>query len=68
MRETYTRHSVTVLEASRIMKKSPQYVRKGIQSGALPIGKAIKLDGSSKYTYYISPKLLKDYTGAHLNE
>ena len=59
MKELYTGNNVTVLEASRIMKKSPQYIRQGIKTGLLPIGKAIKIDGSSKYTYYISPKLLR---------
>ncbi|WP_281782809.1 hypothetical protein [Veillonella parvula] len=68
MKELYTGNNVTVLEASKIMKKSPQYIRQGIKTGLLPIGKAIKIDGSSKYTYYISPKLLKDYTGAPLDD
>ena len=44
------------------MDKSEMFVRIGLQRGILPIGTAIKLNGKH-YTYYISPKLFKDYTG-----
>lgn len=37
------------------MGKSEQFVRIGLQTGKLPFGSAVKL--SSKWTYYISPKL-----------
>lgn len=41
--------------------KSEQFVRIGLQRGILPFGSAVKT--SSKYSYYISPKLFEEYTG-----
>lgn len=49
------------------MDKSEMFVRIGLQRGILPIGTAIKLNGKH-YTYYISPKLFKDYTGIDPSE
>ena len=43
------------------MGKSEQFVRVGLQSGKLTFGSAVKL--SSKWTYYISPKLFYAYAG-----
>ena len=45
---------------AKLMNKSPQFVRIGLQKGILPIGNAIK---NGKWSYYISPKLFEDYTG-----
>ena len=53
--------NVSVRDAARIMHKSESFVRIGLQREKLPIGTAIKI--SSKYTYHISPKLLRDYMG-----
>lgn len=66
--------SVPVCVAAKIFGKDASWVRAGIISGWLPIGKATrngkvitKLDEmNSKYgriNYYISPKLLCDETG-----
>lgn len=55
---------ITIKEASKIMNKSEQFIRIGLQRGILPIGNAVKM--SEKWTYYISPKLLQDYTGMEL--
>lgn len=52
---------VKVSEAAALMGVSEQFVRVGLQRGLLPIGTAVKL--SSKWTYYISPKLLGEYIG-----
>lgn len=52
---------VKVSEAAALMGVSAQFVRVGLQRGLLPIGTAVKL--SSKWTYYISPKLLGEYIG-----
>ena len=40
-----------------------QFVRIGIQENWLPIGVAYKKEGSSEYSYYVSPKKLYEYTG-----
>lgn len=53
-------------EAAEIMGVSSQFVRVAMQKGVLPIGNAVKM--SSEWTYYISPKLLADYTGKNIEE
>lgn len=53
--------SLSVSDAARLMGKSNQFVRLGLQKGLLPFGTAVKT--SSKYTYYISPKLFFEYVG-----
>ena len=55
--------SISVKEAAKIMGKSEQFVRIGLQRGLLPFGQAIKM--SSIYTYYISPKLFEEYVGKY---
>ncbi len=60
----YGGRNVAVNEAARIMGKSPQFVRIGLQRGLLPIGIAMKTnDRNEQYDYYISPKLLAEFTG-----
>lgn len=54
--------NITVKEAARIMGKSQQFVRIGIQRGILPFGKAVKM--SSIWTYHISPKEFWEYIGS----
>lgn len=58
--------NVSVKDAARILGKSEQFIRIGLQRNLLPIGTAVKM--SSKWTYHISPKLLKDYAGVELDE
>lgn len=53
--------NISVKEAAKMMNKSEMFVRIGLQRGLLPIGTAIQT--SSKYSYHISPKLLKEYLG-----
>ena len=53
---------VTVLEASKILEVSQQYIRMGLQKGILPFGTAVQISGK-KWTYHISRKLLDDYIG-----
>lgn len=55
------KRNISVKEAAKLMGKSEMFVRIGLQRGLLPIGTAVKM--SSKYTYYISPKLLEEYIG-----
>lgn len=54
--------NVSVVEAARILGKSPQFVRVALQTGAAPFGVAVKM--SSHYTYHISPKKLAEYIGS----
>ena len=60
----YGGRNVPVNDAARIMGKSPQFVRIGLQRGILPFGVAFKVDeNNEQYDYYISPKQFADYTG-----
>lgn len=54
---------ITVAEAARRLGKSPLFVRECLKRGLLPIGTAIQLPGSSKWTFHISRKLLAEYLG-----
>ena len=74
MDEQFASGSVPVSVAARVYGKDASWVRAGIISGWLPIGKATRNgklitrieDMSSRYgriNFYISPKLLQDDTG-----
>lgn len=58
--------NIKVSDAARVLGKSEQFVRIGLQRNLLPIGTAVQM--SSKWTYHISPKLLKEYAGVSFNE
>lgn len=65
--------NIPVKEAARLMGKDQQFIRQGIIRGILPIGVAFKKTivdpkwntekESTQYDFYISPKLLWEYTG-----
>ena len=65
--------NIPVKEVAKLMGKDQQFIRQGIIKGFLPIGTAFKktiVDSkwneekeSSQYDFYISPKLLWEYTG-----
>lgn len=57
---------ITTVEAALILDKSPQFVRVAMQRGVLPIGIVTKM--SSVYCYYISPKMLEEFTGLDVKE
>lgn len=63
MQENFSAENISIKEASRILKKSEQFIRIGLQEKFLPIGIAFKRDGSTHYSYYISPKMLYEFTG-----
>lgn len=52
---------MNVKEAAKLMGKSQQFVRVGLQRGIFPFGYAIKM--SSKWTYHISEAKLREYLG-----
>lgn len=58
---------IPVQVAAKLMGVSTLFVREGMRLGLLPIGEAIQLPGSSKWTFYISPPLLAQYIGADLD-
>lgn len=55
-------------EAAEILGVSPQFVRVAMQLEKLPIGIAIKLPGSSEFTYQISDNLLQERTSKNVQE
>lgn len=65
--------NIPVKEVAKLMGKDQQFIRQGIIRGLLPIGVAFKKTicdktwneekESSQYDFYISPKLLWEYTG-----
>lgn len=65
--------NIPVKEVAKLMGKDQQFIRQGIIKGFLPIGTAFKKTivdtkwneekESSQYDFYISPKLLWEYTG-----
>lgn len=59
----FTGENIPLKEAARIMGKDYQFVRIGIIEGFLPIGTAYKMNDSSVYSFYISPRLFWGYMG-----
>lgn len=55
------KNTLTVEQTARLMNKSKQFVRVGLQKGVFPFGYAVKLSG--KFTYYISKQKFTEYTG-----
>ena len=53
--------SISPEVAGKIINKSAQFIRIGLQNKRLPFGTAVKI--SSHWTYHISPKLLAEYIG-----
>lgn len=65
----YGGRNISVNDASRIMGKSPQFIRIGLQRGILPFGVALKTnDSNQQYDYYISPKQFAEYTGYQFDD
>lgn len=50
-----------VSECAKLLNKSPQFARIGLQRGILPFGYAIKM--SSVWTYHISEAKVLEYLG-----
>lgn len=54
---------ITVNQVAQLLGCSPLSIRIGLQRGELPFGTAIKT--SSKYTYIIYDKKLKEYVNVN---
>ena len=52
---------MTVKEAAKLLGKSEQFVRIGLQLEILPFGYAVKM--SSKWTYHINEYKIYEYIG-----
>ena len=71
-RPEFDGRNVPIKEVAKLMGKDQQFIRQGIIKGVLPIGVAFKKiisngnyeeKESSQYDFYVSPKLLWEYTG-----
>lgn len=51
-----------VSECAKLLDKSPQFIRIGLQKGILPFGVAIRVNGD-KYTYHIAENKVYEYLG-----
>ena len=60
--------NVPVTAVAKIIGKDQSFVRQAIIEGMLPIGIAFRKEGSSHYDFYISPKLLYEYTGFYFDD
>lgn len=54
---------ITISEAAKLMNKSEQFIRIGLQRKILPFGSAVQQKENGRWSYYISPKLFVEYTG-----
>ena len=52
---------ITIKEASKLMHKSAQFIRVGLQTGRLPFGSAVKVN--KRWNYIIYPKIFHEYIG-----
>ena len=59
-------NKITIQMAAKLMGKSTLFVREGMKRGVLPIGEAMQMPGSTKWTYYVSPPMLASYIGSDL--
>ena len=48
--------------AARVLGKSEDFIRFGLQQQAFDFGSAVKT-GENRWSYHISPKLLAEYSG-----
>lgn len=59
-------NKISIKQAAETMGKCQQFVRVGLQRGLLPFGTAVKV--TTRWNYYISPKLFQEYVGCNNNE
>ena len=51
----FQKGNLKISEVARSLQMDPQTLRVMIQQGLVPYGKAVKLPGSTRYMYLISP-------------
>jgi hypothetical protein len=67
MKPDTVKNECVVARVAKAMNVSQQFIRIGLQNGVLPIGSAVKNPGG-RWSYYISPKKLFEYTGIKLED
>lgn len=68
MEETLNKYkNVPVSVTAKLLDVSEGYIRAGLRDGRLPFGTAVQITENGKWTFQISPGLLKEYiTGSSL--
>lgn len=61
--EDFTTANLTVQEVAKALRMDAENVRILLREGLVPWGTAIKMPGSSKYKYLISPVKFYEATG-----
>lgn len=56
---------MNVVECAKLLGKSPQFIRIGLQEKVLPFGYAIKM--SDRWTYHISDAKVSEYLGTDID-
>lgn len=54
--------NISIQKCAKLLGKSEQFVRVGLQTGSIPFGFAVK--NKTTYSYHISPKKLSEYIGS----
>ena len=60
--------NVPIETVAKIMGKDQKFVEKAMIEGVLPIGAAVRKTASNAYDFYVSPKLLYDFTGVIVDD
>jgi len=64
----FTGTNVPIAKVAKIMGKDQRFIRQALIKGILPIGVAYKKDESKQYDFYVSPKLLYEFTGFYFDD
>jgi hypothetical protein len=59
----FTGRNVPISEIAKATGKDAQYIRYGLQKGILKFGYAIKMEGSSEWSYFCPDKLVWEFLG-----
>lgn len=59
----FSTKKITIRKAATVMHISEDTLSEKLKNGEFPFGFANKTEGSSKHSYYISPKKFYEYTG-----
>ena len=58
-----TENKITTDQAAKLMGKSAVFVRECMKRVAMPIGSAVQMPGSGKWSFFLSPTMLASYLG-----
>ena len=64
----FSGRNIPINIVAKIMGKDPKFIRSAMANDKLPIGAAFMKEGSSQYDYYVSPKLLYEFTGFYFDD